>query len=468
MAGVFAAAEAARACQASACQASERLGIGFIGLGERGKALLRTVQKLQSQTAGLAPVAICDVYTRAREEGVERSGSGAARPRGYVDYRDLLADPQVDAVCIATPDHWHGRMAIDALRAGKHVYLETPFTHKVAEAQEVLDVARETGRVVQVGVQRTSDGRWQAAHEYLTQGRLGKVLQAQSHYFRNSQSGQWRTQGLSREMSPRSIDWPRFLGTEFGLAPDLPFDRALFAQWRCSWAFSHGLYSELFVQKLTLLLQALGLRYPGRVTASGGIFLEYDGREVPDTGTLIADYAEGCQIVLLATMGNDYPIEECIRGHFGTLLFNLSRDGFDVRPERPQVTGLRELRAEHITATVPADETLAHWENFVHAVRASDPQLCHNPPDLAAAAVTTALLGAEGYRSGRIWGWDAEQRRPVAADAAWAAQWEARSRAQAPPTQIPGWQAGDHGSRLAPPSYQKLAGPWHNGLDPAI
>ncbi len=96
---------------------------------------------------------------------------------------------------------------------------------------------RDSGRVVQVGVQRTSDGRFRAAHEFLRAGGIGKVVQAQTEYYRNSSGGQWRSAGLSRDMTPGTIDWEMFLGTRFGLAPKMPFDRARFAQWRCYWPF---------------------------------------------------------------------------------------------------------------------------------------------------------------------------------------------------------------------------------------
>ena len=352
--------------------------------------------------------------------------------------------------------------------AGKHVYCEKPMTHTLEESQQVLAAWRKSGRVMQVGCQRTSDGRWQAAHEYLCAGHLGKVVQAQTEYFRNSGIGQWRYIGLSRDMTPSHIDWPMFLGTEYGLSPDVPFDRALFAQWRCYWPFSSGIYSELFVHRLTELLLATGLRYPKRVTSGGGIFLEYDGRDVPDTATLIADYAEGCQLVVSSTLCNDYPFDVCLRGHYGTLRFDLSKDGFDFLPQRPQVTRMRDLRPEHISVPKPQDETLAHWENFLQAIHSNQPSLCHNTPELGAAAVVTTALGAASYRQGVVWEWDSATQRAMPSNPAYAQGWEALSQSQSLPSHPAGWQPSvTHRSQQRPPDYQKLAGPWQSEIDPA-
>jgi predicted dehydrogenase len=449
---------------------AERLRVGFLGVGQRGLTHLNTVLDLARDGRNIEAAAVCDVFNRKRVEAVGRIRRRAdSYPRSTSDYREIIADPNIDAVCIATPDHWHARMALDALAAGKHVYCESPMTRSIAEAEELLAAWRTSGRVMQVGVQSTSDGRWRAAHDFLCQGGIGKVVHAQAEAFRNSSTGQWRYCGLSRDMTPANIDWPMFLGTEFGLAPEMPFDRAAYAQWRCYWPFSSGPFSELFVPQLTRLLIALGVDYPRRVTSGGGIFMEYDGRDVPDTATLVCDYDQGLQIVLMATTVNDHVIEHCIRGHHGTLVFDLSRDGFDFLPQRPQVTRQPERRREHVPAFRPLDETLAHWENFLDAIAGNAPSACNNRPDLAAAAVTTIALGVESYRNGMTWEWDATRRHAVASSRGFAQQWEQLSQRTAMPRHSAGWSRDpSHGSRQTPPTYQRLAGPWKDDLDPAV
>src|SRR5207244_1672018 len=133
------------------------------------------------------------------------------------------------------------------------------------------------------------------------------------------------------DMNPRTIDWEMFLGNQFSVIPGVPlaprmdFDRAKFAQWRCYWDFGGGLYTDLFVHRTTRMIAAMGVRYPARVVGGGGIYLEYDGRDVPDVATIVADYDEGCQLIITGTMINDHPIEDCIRGRLATVKFSSRR-----------------------------------------------------------------------------------------------------------------------------------------------
>ncbi|MGE0610297.1 MAG: Gfo/Idh/MocA family protein [Pirellulales bacterium] len=447
-----------------------RLRVAFIGTGTRGQAHLDTVLRLRGDGLPIEPVAVCDVYRKHREQAADRLSARGIDPIVTGDYRELIDRQDIDAVCISTPDHWHAQATLDALARGKHVYCERPMTHTLDETRAVLAAWRASGRVMQVGVQGTSDARWRAAHDFVRTGGIGKVVQAQTEYFRNSAMGQWRYQGLSRDMTPRNIDWKMFLGTDRGLAPEVPFDRARFAQWRCYSELGSGLLGELFVPQVTRMLSALGGIVPRRVVAGGGIFLELDGRDVPDTATLVADFDAGLQLLVTATMANDHKIEQCIRGHHGTIVFDMSRDGFDVLPQRPQVTRIRDAQKRHVSALRPSDETRAHWENFLTAVVEDNPARCHNTPELGAAAVITVQLGAECYRQGRVLEWDAGENRAIASSSDYARQQSRRSQERAAPSQITGWQPPADNpffGRQRPEDYQKLAGPWQDGIDPA-
>jgi predicted dehydrogenase len=474
LATTFAAPAAGRALGAN-----ERLRIGFIGPGGRGfGAHVKTLSQLKKDGANIDLVAVSDVYSVQQDKAADfiQKETGTA-PDKFEDYRDLLASKKVDAVCIATPDHWHARQTIDAMRAGLHVYCEKPMTHTIQEAIDVIDAWRSTGKVMQVGVQSTSLPVWLKANELINSGKLGKLIQFQTEYYRNSEVGQWRYYELEPRMSPKTINWKRWLGVEEGLAPEMPFDRAVYAQWRCYWPFGSGMYTDLFVHRTTSMLKATGLRFPGRVVGAGGIFLEYDGRDVPDVATVVADYNEGAQLIVTATMCcQETPIQQVIRGHNGSFVFGNGEnfDGFDFIPERPQVTRIRDQQKERITidtAGLPErrkgiDTTYLHFKNFIEAVASGDQQKCNNPPDLGAAAIATVNMGAESYRQGKAFFWNAETRKAVEANDSWAKGWEKMSQARSKPRQVPGWKAGDTGSLLVPPEYIKLAGPWINGQAP--
>jgi hypothetical protein len=217
----------------------------------------------------------------------------------------------------------------------------------------------------------------------------------------------------------------------------------------------------------------MGVRTPARVVGGGGLYLEYDGRDVPDVSAIVADYDEGCQLLVTATMINDHPIEEVIRGKLGTIRFT-KRDkkmGYEVLPQassggpgRPKVAG--DEKGE-LQATCPDKDTTPElWADFLECVRSRKRETM-STAELGAAAFTTVAMGVQSYRNGQALFWDKEQRRVTPADSSWASRWEARSKSRGTPNQIMGWQGGDSGSSVTPEDYQSLAGPWTNGKDPA-
>ncbi|HWB01003.1 MAG TPA: Gfo/Idh/MocA family oxidoreductase [Pirellulales bacterium] len=453
---------------------SDRLRLGLIGCGNRMRQLLKAIAKVReaqsADDARIEIVAISELFDRFERETSDAVAeiTGTA-PAPHHDYRELLARNDIDAVVIASPDHWHARQTIDALKAGKHVYCEKPMTHTVDEAFAVLDAWRASGRVMQVGVQTTSMPAWGRMRELLDEGQVGKVLQFQTEYFRNSNTGQTRFHPLTEDMTPTTIDWRRWLGVDEGLNPEAPFDRAVFRHWRCYWNYGGGMLTDLFVHRLTALLKATGLRYPGRVVSGGGIFLEYDDRETPDVATVTIDFPEGVQGLITATMCADATrIPQLIRGHFGSLVFDNGENfkTFEFVPERPQVTRDSKLKPQSYEVAATPDLVVAHIRNFFDAVRIGDPGRCNNPPELGAAAVVAIQLARRSYREGKVFCFDASTRTVSEGNAAWAAHWEAMSKAHAKPKHIPGWKAGSYGSEIYPPEYMKLAGPWIGGQPP--
>jgi predicted dehydrogenase len=251
--------------------ANERIGIAFLGVGGRCQQHIDVILDLQKENKAVQPVAVCDVW-----DGDPKLGSGTGRglypsakrcgikeddsKHVTKDYRRLLDLPEVDVVCVATPDHWHAKMCIDAAAAGKDIYCEKPMTKTIDEAHAVVDAARKHNRVMSVGVQWMADPLLRTVNDLIRGGGIGHVAQAQTSYFRNSAVGQWRYYPLTRDMTPKTIDWDMFLGNSFSvfpgvpLGPKVPFDRAIFAQWRCYWDFGGGMFTDLFVHRTTRII----------------------------------------------------------------------------------------------------------------------------------------------------------------------------------------------------------------------
>lgn len=476
--------------------ANGKLGVAFLGVGGRCQQHIDVILEMRDKGLGVTPVAVCDVWDGDQELG-SKKGRGLypsakrcgldVNDKNHVtkDYRKILEQKDVDVVTIATPDHWHARMALDAIAADKDVYMEKPMTRTIAEAIAVVDAAQKKNRVVTVGVQSMADPTWRAAHEYIAAGNIGHVMQGQTSYFRNSSVGQWRYYPLKKDMTPKTIDWDMWLGHKFqsvdgqplGPTPkEEPFDRAVWAQWRCYWPFGGGMFTDLFVHQTTHMIAAMGLRFPARVVGAGGLYLEYDGRDVPDMATVVADYEEGCQFIVTATMCNDTQLGEMIRGHLATIKFVGGGDfigGFEVYgqniaggPAKPKGANGQEKPVHVFQNEKKGNATYALWENFLECVKTRNRET-FSTPELGAAAFSTVNMGVQSYRFGKALFWDKERRVPKEADASWASQWEARSKKRGKPNQVLGWKGGDKGSTLTPPPYQKLEGPWTDGKDPA-
>ncbi|HMP58190.1 MAG TPA: Gfo/Idh/MocA family oxidoreductase [Gemmatales bacterium] len=466
--------------------ANERIGVAFLGTGLRCNDHITVVNRIKAEKKSVELVGVCDVWDgndqirRGLYYSAQRCGLDPADQKHVTkDYRRLLDLPEVDVVCIATPDHWHAKMAIDAAAAGKDVFCEKPMTRTIDEAHAVVDAMQKHQRVMTVGVQSMADPTWMRAYDLIKAGKIGHVAQAQTSYYRNSIAGQWRTYKLTPDMNPKTVDWDLFLGHQFSvmpgvpLAPQVPFDRAIYGQWRCYWPFGGGMFTDLFVHQTTHLIAAMGVRYPARVVGAGGIFLEYDGRDVPDVATVVADYDEGCQLIITATMINRYPIEEVIRGRLGTIKF--VKGGFEIIADNPSGgPGMPprledRIRGEFVDCKPPQGphaDTHALWENFLECCRSRSRETL-STPELGAAAFTTVMLGVHSYREGHVFLWDKERRKMLPGNGSWSEGWEKRSQARGKPNNIIGWEAGETGNTFVPPDYMKLAGPWVDGRDPA-
>ncbi|MDH3592668.1 MAG: Gfo/Idh/MocA family oxidoreductase [Planctomycetota bacterium] len=343
-----AAAGLAFATRAAAQAPSERLGVGVIGTGGQGTHHLR---KLVGNT-GVKVVAVCDIYKPRLDRAKEIAGADT-----HHDYRDVLARDDVDCVWICTPDHWHARMAIDAMDAGKDVYCEKPMTRYWHEAKEVYEAVARSRRVVQIGSQGTSQPLWRRAREHV--GTLGPLVWSQTSVARNMRDGDWQY-GVDLEAGPRNLDWKRFLGP----AQDRPYDPERFFRWRKYWDYSGGIATDLFVHALHALCIPLGNPWPVRVVSAGGMVVHKD-RETPDSFHALIDYEGDHTVVITGTQANAQGLPVVIRGHEATM--EIAGNAIEIQPER-----ISAGRAETIEVAAVPDAVQTHHANFLDCVRRRD------------------------------------------------------------------------------------------------
>ncbi len=382
--------------------ANGNINVGLIGVGGRGRGLLDWVMKTGEQPATPARVvAVSDVYAKRL-----RAAKEAAKCDGYLDYRELLERKDVDAVIIATPDHWHARMAIEAMDKGKDVYLEKPMTHTVEEAKRVNEKVAQTKRVLQVGSQTTSSDQWWKARKAIQDGMIGKLIMSQGSYHRNSTEGEWNWK-IDPTAGPAGkdddfIDWKMWLGS----APKRDFNADRFFRFRKYWDYSGGIATDLFYHVMAPLNICWGeAQFPYRVMASGGTYIFKDEREVPDTFTLTADYAQGHTLVLSSSMANETHIPGLIRGHEGTIMmvpdgkFEGRVDSITVTPQRIAKKQFEEkYGAGEVKMNCEPRES--HMENFLRCVRTREKPVLDALT--AYKAMVTIGMSVQSYREGRV------------------------------------------------------------------
>ena len=274
----LAAAEAARAQGGPLRSANDQIQIACIGFGIMGQGDVHTATSIP----GVKLVAAADVYDGRLAAARDRYGDHVFTSR---DYREVLARRDVDAVIVATPDHWHARIATDALNAGKDVYCQKPMVQKVEDGHMVVEAQKKTGRILQVGSQRVSSVLYAKAKELIRSGAIGEVHMIEAFWDRNSSLGAWQYT-IPPDASPQTIDWDRFLGS----APRRPFEPVRLFRWRNYQDYGTGIAGDLFVHQFSgihFVMSALG---PRRVCATGGTYYWKDGRDVPDLMMGMFDY----------------------------------------------------------------------------------------------------------------------------------------------------------------------------------
>ena len=366
---------------------NDQIQIALIGAGIRGQ-----------QDAGCAlqvpntrMVAVADCYDGRLTHAKELWGSSVFTTR---DYREILARKDVDAVIIATPDHWHKQAAIDAMNAGKDVYLEKPMIHLYADGPAIIKTAQETGRVLQVGSQRVSNALYLKAKELLASGAIGKLNLVSARWDRSSFMGAW-SYTVPLDASPETCDWPRFLGS----APKIPWNPERFFQWRKWTDYGSGVAGDLFVHLFSGTHFITGSHGPTRAMATGGLRYWKDGRDVPDVMLALFDYPEGFNLSLRVNQvaGGEEAESFLFTGSEGTLEINnlgltvhrapmskapgMTINTFSEAMQKDYLHKYEQQYPDDLKATVSSDaverytvprtynDTTEHFRNFFDSVR---------------------------------------------------------------------------------------------------
>jgi predicted dehydrogenase len=258
--------------------ASDRIRIAGIGMGLMGFGDMQAALKVP----GVEVAGVCDLYDGHFERAREMWGADIFCTR---DYRELLQRKDIDAVIIATPDHWHDHISIAAMRQGKHVYCEKPMVQHWEEGQAVIDEQKRSGKVYTVGSQGVSSVALAEAKKVIQSGAIGELNLIEAVNDRYGALGAWQY-SIPLDASPATLDWDRFLGD----APKRPFDPVRFFRWRNYQDYGTGVAGDLFVHLISAVHHALDTPGPERIFSSGSISLWKDGRDVPDVLTAIMDY----------------------------------------------------------------------------------------------------------------------------------------------------------------------------------
>lgn len=419
-AAVTAASAFSRLTHAAEPSPAERVRVGLIGVGVRGYELHQSMLKSAHGTvAGVADLS---------QHYIERIGPKLANPQTPIhhDYRALLDDKGIDAIVIATPDFWHSKMAIDAMDAGKDVYVEKPLAWSFDEAVQVRNKARESGRVTQVGYQRRSIPHFYDARELVQSGALGQITQIQLWLSRNRSFGPWRTHndyqtpGLPEKSGPEHVDWQRYLA----IRPQRPFDPRRFFGWQCYREYSTGMFGILMSHPLDAANLLLGLDVPATCSATGGIFVYDDGRTVPDTCSALFSYPQRKLTISFVGMNNNTfnDQEAQYRGTLGTMELGTSwlrvyaeaRNAlFEKYVPTDRAGEFRDLGSQPVHNPRPGggDSTLAHLDDFF--VNVKQRGKCHCPVDEAYKAMVAVAMSIKSYETQRTVRWDEQSQQIV-------------------------------------------------------
>ena len=406
--------------------ANDHIQIALVGAGGQGQF----DTKVAVQVPGVKLVGVADCYDGRLAHSNELWGADLQTTR---DYNEILARKDIDAVIIGTPDHWHRQAAVDAMKAGKDVYCEKPMIHLYSDGPEMIEAARATNRIIQVGSQRVSSLLYIKAKELLESGAIGQLNMVTARWDRNSAIGAW-DYTVPLDASTETCDWPRFLGT----APKIPFNPERFFQWRKWKAYGSGVAGDLFVHLFSGTHFITGSHGPTRGMATGGLRFWKDGRDVPDVMLGLFDYREGFNLSLRVNFvdGGEESEGLMFTGSEGTMEIGggavtlsrvprqkapglmigtfteamqkqLEQDYNRNYPQRERGEALSG--AEKYVAPHDYSDSYDHFKNFFASVRSRKPVV--EDAVFGFRAAGAALLSNESLERGEVVKWDPDRMK---------------------------------------------------------
>ncbi len=367
--------------KAVAAISGDPIRIGIIGFGIRGEQLCRALgyateewkeemrlaheedpnnnrlqDFLEQERLNIDIVAVCDVFDVHAERAMKLNPDKPLKR--FRTYQEMIRSGEVDAVVIATPDHWHAPMAIDALENGIHAYVEKPMTHTIEETYRLREAARKSKAKLMVGHQHRQTLSFQTAQDIIDKGILGHVSLIQTNTNRNDDNGAWNY-AIHVKANENTIDWDQFLGS----APKIPFNKYHFFRWRKWWAYGSGLSGDLLTHDYDRLNCVLNMGIPKSIMTSGGIYTHNDGRNVPDVLQVnmeFPDYStgssqekgkeKGMTFVYSATLGNGFSRPTILMGHDASMELG---NRLTIWPESGSTKYADLIEAEKMNPRVP-------------------------------------------------------------------------------------------------------------------
>jgi predicted dehydrogenase len=409
--------------------ANDHIQIALIGAGGQGQYDTKTAL----QVPGVKLVAVADCYNGRLQHSKELWGADLFTTRNYAE---ILERKDIDAVIIGTPDHWHMQASVDAMNAGKDVYCEKPMIHLYSDGPKIIETARATKRIIQIGSQRVSSMIYAKAKELLASGAIGELNMVEAHWDRNSAIGAW-DYTVPLDASPETCDWPRFLGT----SPKIPFNPEHFFQWRKWKAYGSGVAGDLFVHLFSGTHFITGSKGPTRAMATGGLRFWKDGRDVPDVMLGLFDYPEGFNLGLrvnfvdggeenegltftgsegkIEIAGNSVSVSRVPQSKEPGLMIGTFTDAMqqkiekeyrekypEVHPAGPPAEGLERYEAPH-----DYSDSYDHLKNFFASVRSRQPVV--EDAVFGFRAAGAALLSNLSYEQDKIVHWNPEAMKII-------------------------------------------------------